>query len=100
MKFTKILLLSETLRRWTCLIGDLNMLHRKPSCLIRDPSETSICYIVDRHAGLETHRRQPCLRDTSETSTCFIGDPSETDMHQYIIPLYINKQKVFKNSNI
>ena len=36
----------------------------------------------------------------SETSTCIIGDPSETDMPQYVIPIYINKQKVYKNKNL
>ena len=54
-------------------IGDLDMLHRGPTCLIGDPSETS---------------------------TCFIGDPFETDMLQYIITIYINKQKICKNKNI
>ena len=44
-EFNKILLLSETNRRLTCLIGD--------------PSETSTCFIGDQHAW-------------SETSTCFI----------------------------
>ena len=46
--------LSETS---TFFIGDLDMLHRIPTCLIGDPLKTSTCFIGDRHAWLETHRR-------------------------------------------
>ena len=47
----------------------------------------------------ETHRRP--IEELSDISTCFIGDPSETDIpHEYIIPIYINKEKVYKIKNI
>ena len=62
--------------RLTCLIEDLNMLHRRsirdlvllhwrPTCLIGDPSKTSTCYIGDQHAWSETHQRPG--HATSET---------------------------------
>ena len=64
-EFMKILLIFYTYRRptgddrrLTCLIGDLNILHseidiphRRPSCLIGDPSETNV-----------PHRRPTSLR--------------------------------------
>ena len=54
--------------------------HRRLSCLIRDPSETSTCFIGDpsktdmphrrpiwnRHAPSDTHRRQTCLLVSDE----------------------------------
>ena len=68
---TKILLLSETVipdrrpigdlnmlhPRPTCLIGVLDMLHRRPTGMIGDPSETSTCYIGEQHVWSKTHRR-------------------------------------------
>ena len=83
----------ETYRRPTCLIGDLKLPHWRPTCLIGDPSETSMCYIRDRHAWSETHRRP--RHASSETNmpdwrtikdfdmlhwrpTCLIGDPLKT----------------------
>ena len=68
-------------------IGDLDMLiedqyapavtdipHRRLTCLIGDPSETSTCFISDpSETGmpqLETHLKP----------TCHIGDPSDTEM--------------------
>ena len=94
--------LSETHLKLTCPIGDQHTCliwssqkyyyYRRP---IGFPLETYWRPIGDRHASLET-------------STCFIGDldmlqrgnPSETDMPQYIILIYINKQKVYKTKNI
>ena len=59
-------------------IKDQLKTHRRPSCLIKDPLE-----IYRRPFGIP-----------SETSKYFIGDPSETNIPQYIIPIYINMQKV------
>ena len=70
-EFTKILLLSETHRRTRHAssetdmpdqipIGDLNMLHPRPTCLIWDPLETNMPNrktTRDGYAWLETHRR-------------------------------------------
>ena len=75
-EFTKILLLSET--------------HRRPTCIIGDPLETSTCFIGDRYAPSETVMLdwRP-IRDRSvpsETNIPFwrpIGErhaPLETDM--------------------
>ena len=47
-------------------IGDLLEAHRRPTCLIGDPTENSTCFIGDNIP----HQRR----------TCLIGDPSETDM--------------------
>ena len=58
-EFTKILLLSETHRRPTCMIGDpseTDMFHQIPTYLIVDPSETNMLHrrpIWNRHAPLE-----------------------------------------------
>ena len=87
-EFTKILLLSET--------------HRRPTCLIRDPSETdmpdlqiSTCFIRNTSETNMPFRWPTCLIDSpSETGivgmrltylirdqlTCLIGDTLETDM--------------------
>ena len=78
-EFTKLLLLSET--------------HRRPTCLIGDPSDTSLCFIWDldmlyrrpRQASSETSTVTCFIRylnilyrwpwhTSSETSTCFSGD--------------------------
>ena len=77
-EFTKILLLSETHRRpignpsetYRRPNGDRRAsleTHRRPACLIRDPSETDMPYrrpIGDRHTKSETnmpHRRPKCF---------------------------------------
>ena len=84
-EFTKILLLSETHRRpignilegdpsETDMpdrrpIGDLNMLHQRPTCLIRD---------LDM-----LHQRPTCIGDLKMLHlrpTCHIGNPLETEM--------------------
>ena len=80
-------------RRPTCLIGDLDILHRKPICLIGDPLETSTCYIEDWHAWSVTHQkldmlhwrtdmpdRRPIndLNILHQRPTCLIRDPSKT----------------------
>ena len=79
-------------------IGDPMETHRRP---IGDLSDRR--HIGDQHTWSVTHGRP--IGDTSETnmpdqrprqSSCFIRDPSETDMPQYIISIYINKQKVYK----
>ena len=67
IEFTKILLLSETNRRPTCLIGDLNMLHRRPGHPSLETDMSDRRPVGDRHAQsktdmlVETHRRQACL---------------------------------------
>ena len=55
LKFTKILLLSETHRR------PRSETHRRPTCLIGDPLETLIWFIGDQHSWSENHRRPTCL---------------------------------------
>ena len=85
-------------------IGNLSEPHRRPTCLIGDPSETDMLDrrpVGDWHVWLETHQRPTCLiRDrhaSSETNmphwrpTCFIGDPSETNMPRWrpIINTYL-----------
>ena len=52
---------------------------------IKDISKTHLGYLIG---------------NPSETLTCFIGDPSDTDMPKYMIPIYIKKQKVYKKKNI
>ena len=106
-EFTKILLLSETYRRPN---RDPSQTHRRPTCLIGDPSETDMpdrrpigdqnsrsethprptCLIGDLYVSSENdmpHRRPTCLiRNPSEIDMpdwrpiCLIGDPLETDM--------------------
>ena len=41
-------------------IKDLDILRRRPTCLIGDPSKTSTCFTGHRHAWSETHRRPTC----------------------------------------
>ena len=45
------------------------MLHRRRTCLIGDPSETSTCFIEDRHAWSDSHTRPACLRSPIEILT-------------------------------
>ena len=66
-------------RRPIAVLSENDMPDRR---LIGDLMETYWRPIGDRYAW-------------SETSTCLIGDLSETDMPQYIIAIYINKQKVY-----
>ena len=79
---TKILLLSETHPRPTCLgethlrpryaTSETDRLHRRPTCLIGDPSQTDMTDwrpITDRHAWLETHHRPTWLRSLIGIST-------------------------------
>ena len=61
-KFTKILLSWETHQR---PIGDPS-----ETDMFGNPSETSTCFIGDRHASSKTHRKP----------TCLTRDPSATDM--------------------
>ena len=71
---------------------------------IRDLGDLSKTNMPDwrlRHASSKTHRRPTCLNgDPLDTSTCFIGNTTETNMPHYIIPICINKQKVYKNIKI
>ena len=46
----------------------------------------------------ETHRRPPFL--IVDIDMLHRGDPTKTDMPQYIIPIHNNKLKVYKNKNI
>ena len=101
-EFLNILLILETYRR---PIGDQHVCsetHRRPTCLIRDPSETdmpdlqiSTCFIRNTSETNMPFRWPTCLIDSpSETGivgmrltylirdqlTCLIGDTLETDM--------------------
>ena len=75
-------LLSETHRRPKCLIGDLDMLYRRPTFPIgvrHAPSETDLSDrrpIGDRHAPSE--KDMPDWRPIRDRHVC--GDPSETNM--------------------
>ena len=69
--------------------------HRRPTCLIRDPSGTNMPDwrpIGDQHTWWETHwRPQYDLWETHLKSSC------PNILFQY---MYIHKQKVYKNKNI
>ena len=55
-------------------IGNLDMLHRRPTCRIGDPSETTMSERHIRDVDM-LHRRLTCRTgDPSETLTCCIGD--------------------------
>ena len=68
-------------------IEGLNVLHRRPTCLIGDPSKTLTCYNRDQHAWSETHQRpwhaslETDLLDPRPIGDQHIcGDPPETNM--------------------
>ena len=65
-------------------IGDLDMLHWRPTCLIRDSLETTTCFIRDSDwCQIRVHEIIIIRGDLSETHwrpTCLIRDPSETDI--------------------
>ena len=73
-----IIIIGDPLETHQRTIRDLSETHRRPTCLIGDPSETSTCF--SRDLDMPDWRPIGDLDMFHQRPTCFIGDPLETNM--------------------